>query len=165
MLAPAPPQAIPSSAATPRPFDQDPHAVPYVYVGGNFHHDFSASALLTLPRVAANRGLFDTDWIMLIRYPRPGESESAPTPFVQIELMRWKRYEYRPELAYTWTDDQGRLVYADSNIFVDDATPHRFGIAVHEDALTMSLDGKDVCRAKTSSFFSPGDRFYFQVGN
>jgi hypothetical protein len=157
---------LPSGGQAKRAEDAtDMHAHATVYVGGNMHRDFSVSALLTLPRVSANVGLFDTDWLLLTRRGLPGEDPDIYRPFVQIELMRWKKFDYNAEIAFTWTDDERNLVYVDSTLPIDDTIPHRFAIAAHDDALTMSVDGRVVCRAQTSHFFGPQDRLDVQVGD
>jgi len=154
-LPPAPP-----NVPDPGP-DMNGASVLYAY--GPLRKHFGMSADLTLPRVEENRGLFYADWIILISHTT---SKRQLQPFVQISLLRWARYGYRPEVAYTWAGPDGKLIYADSDIFLNELTPpHSFGIAVSGATLTMSVDGRDLCHAKTSDFFNFDRPLYYQTGS
>src|ERR1700722_3303517 len=120
----------------------DVNGASVLYAYGDFRRNFSISADLTLPKVAQNRGVFYADWIILI--PRGRASQQFLLPFVQINLLRWARFNYRPEVAFTWAGRDGKLIYADSSIFLDERVPHTFGIAVSGPRLTMSVDHHNV---------------------
>ncbi len=141
----------------------DVNGASVLYAYGNFRRNFSISAALTLPKIARNRGVFYADWIILI--PRGKASQQFLLPFVQINLLRWSRFNYRQEVAFTWAGRDGKLIYADSSIFLDDRLPHTFGIAVSGPSLTMSVDHRTVCVAKTSDFFDFRLPLYFQLGD
>jgi hypothetical protein len=124
-------------------------------VGGDLRNDFALSAAFTLPRTNANRGLFYTNWIILLKYPSGG--------MIQIELMRWKKYDYRQEIGLTWSLPGHALQYRDTGVFLSNA-PHRLGIALRGGAIALLVDGKPVCHAAKSSFFAESDILYYQIG-
>ncbi len=134
------------------------NATPYIYVDGDLRYDFRLSADLYLPDIPSNTGLFYTDWLLLLPHAQ------GLQPFVQIETMRWKRYGYRPEVAYTWTQKDGRLVYQDSQIFLDDGKPHTFFIGVHKGTIGMGVDGRTLCTGLAANFFANTAPLFYQVG-
>lgn len=107
--------AMPSSAVEP---EQPPapkahdNGSAYLYAGGNLKNDFSLRADFTLPEVPSNTSLFYTNWLILIPLVK------LPQPFVQIEVMRWKRFDYRAEVAITWQLSGGKLIYVDTPTFL-----------------------------------------------
>ncbi len=124
-------------------------------VGGTLRRDFSLAATFTLPRATANRGLFYSNWLLLI----PVRSSA----FVQLELMRWKKYRYRDEIALTWTLPHGQLVYRDTGIFLNDG-PHQLSIGVRRSTIAFGVDGRTICSAPERAFFSAADHLYYQIG-
>jgi hypothetical protein len=141
----------------------DINASGVIYAFGKLHHHFSLTAELTLPKVPQNHGLFYANWLMLI--PLVSAKQQFSVPFVQINFMRWSRYHYRPEVAYTWAGPDGKLIYADSSTFIDGRRPHTFGIAVDGPRISMSVDGHQVCHGRTADFFDFRRPLYYQIGD
>ena len=133
-------------AAKPQSGRAPDNAVAYLTAAGHLQRDFSLSADLTLEKTPANRGLFYADWIIL------GEQAAGDVPFVQVNLIRWKRYGYRSEIAYTWMGPDGKLIFQDSRIFLDDR-PHRFFVGARGDRISVTLDIREICRASKSRLF------------
>lgn len=119
------------------------------------HQDFSLAATFTLPLDRTNRGVFYSNWLILKSRTRPG--------FVQLELMRWKKYNYRQELGLTWAIPGYHFAYRDTGVFLSD-TPHRLSIAVKDRAIQFAIDGRTVCRSPISAFFTRTESLFYQVG-
>lgn len=131
------------------------NALSSVDFAGAFKRNFGAQATFTLPRAPRNTGLFYSNWVLL-------KSLESPA-FVQIELMRWKKYHYRSEVGLTWALPDGRLIYRDTRVWLSDAA-HRLGIAESHGTIALNVDGSTVCSAPARAFFSPSDRVYYQLG-
>ena len=130
-------------------------ALAYLMVEGQLHRDFEAEATFTLPRVPQNLWFY-TNWVLLI--PFGGKA------FVQVNLLRWARYDFRNEIALTWALPDGRLTYRDTGLFVDDG-PHQLAIAVKHSNVVFIVDGKPICTAPEKAFFTnPKQRLYYQIG-
>ena len=125
-----------------------------VDLGGDFRDDFGVRADFTLPFVAGNSDFY-TNWIILIPYRKYA--------FVQLELMRWEKYDFREEIGLTWSDRDGHLIYRDTEVFLPDAA-HQLGIAVHGKTIVFTVDGNDICHAPKAAFFEPTDLLYYQLG-
>lgn len=126
-----------------------------VDVGGAFRSDFGVEGAFTLPEVPSNRGLFYSNWILLIPYKRHA--------FVQLELMRWRKFQFREEIGLTWAFADGALHYRDTGLWVGPGQ-HRLRIASSSGTLTMSVDGRAICGVPSSAFFAPQDQLYYQLG-
>lgn len=131
------------------------NAISYLLADGALRSRFDLSARIALPRVPANRGLFYSNWLLLI--PFGGRA------FVQIELMRWSAFEDRNEVGLTWALPDGRLVYHDTALFPGDG-PHRLSLGVRDASLRLGIDGRTICTAPEDAFFTPRDRLYYQIG-
>jgi hypothetical protein len=141
--------------ATPQAYDQLPkNAASNVDLGGDFRDDFGVRADFTLPLVAGNSGFY-SNWIILIPY--------RAKAFVQLELMRWKKYDFREEIGLTWSDHDGNLFYRDTEVFVADV-PHNLGIAVRGKTIVFTVDGAEICHASKDAFFDASDVLYYQLG-
>jgi uncharacterized membrane protein (UPF0127 family) len=125
-----------------------------VDVTGPFHRTFGVEATFTLPAQPLNRGVFYSNSIMLL----PLHADS----FVQLELMRWIRYDYREEIGVTWLLPSGQLVYRDTGIFVSNE-PHRLAIEQRGERLRLIVDGSTICSAPAARFFSPQQVLYYQL--
>ena len=123
--------------------------------GGGLLNDFGLFATFTLPRSPTNRSLFYSNWIILLKYGSGG--------MVQLELMRWKKYNYREEVGLTWTLPGRELQYRDTGIFLTDS-PHRLGIGANAETIWFAVDGKRICSAAKSRFFGNKDTLYYQIG-
>jgi hypothetical protein len=145
------PPSDPQSAVAPL------NAIAYLTAAGNLHNDFSLSADLTLREAAKNRGLFYTDWIIL------GQLGIGTLPFVQVNLMRWKAFKYRPEVSYTWVGPNGKLIYEDSRIILDEQ-PHNFAVGARGDRLWFKLDGRELCHGSMRDFFGSNPTLAYQLG-
>jgi len=124
-------------------------------LGGDLRKDFGLAATFTLPRSASNRGLFYSNWIILLKYGSGG--------MVQLELMRWKKYDYREEVGLTWALPGHELQYRDTGIFLTDS-PHRLAITVRGGTIRFLVDGTQVCSTAVSRFFERSDTLYYQIG-
>lgn len=125
-------------------------------LAGTFASSFGLAGTFTLPRIAENKGLFYSNWLLL-------KEQKGSDAFVQLELMRWSKYAYRNEVALTWALPDGALVYRDTGLFVNDGA-HELAIAVNGDDVVFAVDGTSVCSAPVSTFFPQRKSLYFQVG-
>jgi hypothetical protein len=125
-----------------------------VDLGGDFRDDFGVRADFTLPYVAGNTDFY-SNWIILIPYHK--------TAFVQLELIRWKKYDFREEIGLTWSLPDGDLIYRDTEVFLSDS-PHQLGIAVHGKTIAFTVDGNEICHAPKDVFFEATDQLYYQLG-
>ncbi len=123
---------------------------------GAFASSFGLAGTFTLPRVDGNQGLFYSNWLLL-------KELKGNNAFVQLELMRWKKYSYRNEVALTWALPDGELVYRDTGLFVND-DPHELAIAVDGDSVIFAVDGASLCSAPVSTFFPQRKALFFEVG-
>ena len=126
-----------------------------VDLGGHFVSDFGTEATFTLPEVPTNRGVFYSNWILLIPYKSHA--------FVQIELMRWKKYQYRQEIGLTWGSVDGALFYRDTEVWLAPG-PHRLRISEAGGSIAFAVDGKPICHAPAGAFFTTKDVLYYQLG-
>lgn len=133
-----------------------PNAQSDVDIAGDFHNDYGVSAEFTLPYVPGNSGLFYSNWVIL-------KALKGSPSFVQIELMRWKKYDYRDEIGLTWMLSDGVLIFRDSGIMLPDG-PHRLGISQANGLITLSVDRQAVCTTPFSAFFTSDERMYYQLG-
>jgi len=133
------------------------NAISYLTAAGDLQRNFSLSANLVLPKMPSNRGLFYTDWIIL------GQQGDEVLPFVQVNLLRWKRYDYRPEISYTWMGPNKKLVYQDSTVFLNDK-PHNFEIGAQADRMFVRVDNIEVCHGSMYRFFGNNPKLSYQLG-
>jgi hypothetical protein len=126
-----------------------------VYLFGRFQTAFGAEARFTLPPQPSNRGLFYSNWIIL--KPLHGAA------FVQLELMRWKRYAYRDEIGLTWSHSDGKLIYRDTEVFATSGS-HRLRVSRTDGDIVFAVDDRVVCRAPSAAFFTSRDQLYYQLG-
>jgi len=132
-----------------------PNGLGILYAGFGMAAPHGLSATFTLPKSQTNTGLFYTDWILLASR----DSKS----FVQIELMRWRKYSYREEIAVTWALADGTLQYRDTPVFVSDGA-HGLGIDVTDDTVTLHAYRSVTCSANMHDFYAPNERIYYQIG-
>jgi hypothetical protein len=121
--------------------------------------NFSLDALFTLPLVPTNKGLFYSNWILLKSWQSKG--------FVQLEIMRWKKYGYRSEIGLTWAVPGSHFDYRDTAVFLS-ARPHRLGISVSDGVIRFAVDGKSICSAPLLAIFplrsGKHERLLYQIG-
>jgi hypothetical protein len=157
VMPPAPASSAPSAQAT----MPQKTGITVLYVGGRLERDFRVSGRFTLPEARRNRGLFYTDWLLLI--PRGHGDE----PFVQINLLRWQRYHFREEIALTWELPGQPLTYADTTIFFPKDGTHELAIAMKNDQVVLEADGQTICTGDRRQFFTDAQlrTLYVQVGD
>jgi hypothetical protein len=131
-------------------------AVTYLYAGDkDMHEDYGADALFTMP-LDGRHGWYDST-LRLGPY-------IEDNGFVQIEISRWERFNYKQHIAVSWSVPHGTVVqHKDTGLMLDDRVAHRLAIAVHGGRVDLRVDGREICSAPASSFVSPGSRKYFQV--
>jgi hypothetical protein len=121
--------------------------------------NFDLDALFTLPLVPTNKGLFYSNWILLKSWQSKG--------FVQLEIMRWKKYNYRSEIGLTWAVPGFHFAYRDTRVFLSDR-PHRLGISVSDGVIRLAVDGKAICSAPLLAIFplrsGEHERLLYQIG-
>jgi hypothetical protein len=122
-------------------------------------HDFDLAATFTLPLVPTNRGLFYSNWILLKSWKSNG--------FVQLEIMRWKKYGYRSEIGLTWAVPGMHFAYRDTGVFLT-AGPHRLDVGVSHGLIRFAVDGRAICHAPYVAIFPPlggkPERLFYQIG-
>jgi hypothetical protein len=158
---PTPPPATPKG---PPKHTLPTNAISYLFVEGKFQRDFSLAATMTLPLVPANVGGFYSNWLMLIPLRPSKASPPGANAFIQLELIRWGRYDNRNEIGLTWAGRDGHLIFRDTGLFVDNG-PHRLEIAVKGPTATFLVDRKTICHAPVDAFFDRNNAsLYYQVG-
>jgi hypothetical protein len=133
------------------------HAIPYLAVSGDLQRNYSLSADLSLKEMPANRGLFYTDWLSLGKLYDPDHG------MVGVGLDRWKRFHYRPVVAYTWVTPAGNLVYQDSSLVLDER-PHRYALGAVGDRLFVKVDGRELCYGSQRAFFGDRPTLSYDIG-
>lgn len=130
--------------------------VTYLYMGGkDLHSSYSASADFITP-LDGRRGWYDSG----LRLGPLNENNG----FVQIEISRWERFDYREHVAVAWALPHTSVVeYRDTDFMLTDGVPHRLGIAVRNGLLQLIVDGRVVCFTRASYFLGSLERRYFQV--
>ena len=130
-------------------------AVTYLYAGDkNMHANYGADAVFTAP-LDGRRGWYDST-LRLGPY-------LEDNGFVQIEISRWQRFNYRPHIGVAWSVPHGTVQHKDTGLMLDDRAAHRLAIAVSAGRVDLRADGREICSAPASSFVAPERRKYFQV--
>ncbi len=135
---------------------QPANALALLYTGGEMQIPYTLQATMTLPRSTTNKGLFYSNWVLL--------ASRDSRSFVQIELMRWKKFNYRNEIALTWAEPDGVLRYYDTPVFVSDAA-HELSISLDGDYITLQADNSVTCAAGVRFFYASSERLYYQIGS
>jgi hypothetical protein len=130
-------------------------AVTYLYAGDKgMHQSYGADALFTMP-LDGRHGWYDST-LRLGPY-------IEDNGFVQIEISRWARFNYKQHVAVSWSVPHGIVQHKDTGLLLDDRVAHRLAIAVSGGRVDLRADGREICSAPASSFVTPASRKYFQV--
>jgi hypothetical protein len=130
--------------------------VTYLYVGDkHLHWNYGADAEFTTA-LDGRRGWYDSGVRLGPRKENNG--------FVQIEISRWERFDYRAHVAIAWALPHARVVeYRDTGLMLPDGVPHGLGIYVRDRRVQLTVDGRVVCSTQASYFIAPSEPKYFQV--
>jgi len=129
--------------------------VSYLYIGDSrLQSNYGADALFTVP-LSAQRGWYDSG----MRLGPLAEDNG----FVQIEISRWKRFDYKQHAAVSWSVPHGTPEHRDTGLMLDDATPHRLGISVAAGMVQLLVDSRVLCSTRSAYFVRAGAPKYFQV--
>jgi hypothetical protein len=130
--------------------------ISYLYDGDkHLRSNYGADALFTAP-IDGRQGWYDT----ALRLGPYAENNG----FVQVEISRWKRFDYKQHVAVAWSVPHGSVVeHRDTGLMLADGVPHRLGIFVRDGLLRMFVDGRLLCSTHASNFVASSERKYFQV--
>ncbi len=129
----------------------------YLYVGARqMTNDYRAEATFTLPRTGQSRGFYGNS----IRLGPLRENYA----FVQVMLIRWKRFNFSQHIAIAWAYPEGIVQLKDTDLaYPDRHSSHRLGIGVAGRLLSLYVDGSAICTASSDHFVRPNAAKYFQI--
>ena len=129
--------------------------VSYLYIGDkHLHSNYGADAEFTAP-IDGRRGWYDSG----LRLGPLNENYAS----VQIEISRWKRFNYQQHVALAWSVPHGEVEYRDTGLLLADGVPHRLGIFVREGLVHLLVDSRDICSTRAAYFVGSSQPKYFQV--
>jgi hypothetical protein len=79
--------------------------------------------------------------------------------------MRWKGFNYRPQVGITWRTAEGEHTYHGTKIFLDDRVSHRFFIQNRAGELSLGVDARTICVGRFDNLFSDPHALFFQIGS
>jgi hypothetical protein len=121
---------------------------------------FSVTADLSLPLITTNQSASYL-YMGLDVYPQRYETESG-LPYLQVGIVRSGRLAFRPALFHTIQKRRTPVDYHQNSTAL---TPgfHRFGVAVSDGSIVMSVDGEPILREAESDAFAKRDQLYVQI--
>lgn len=121
---------------------------------------FSVAADLSLPQITTNQSASYL-YMGLDTYPQRGEAENG-LPYLQLGIVRSGRLAFRPALFHTIQKRRAPVDYHQGSTVL---TPgfHRFGVAVSDGSIVMSVDGEPILREAESDVFTTRDQLYVQI--
>lgn len=130
--------------------------VSYLYIGAkDLHSHYGADALFVAP-LDGQRGWYDSG----VRLGPLNENNG----FVQIEISRWQRFDYKAHAAVAWALPHGKVVeYRDTGLMLADGVAHELGIFVYSGLVHLLVDGRVICSARAAAFVTSTEPKYFQV--
>jgi hypothetical protein len=133
-------------------------AISYLYVGARgLKSDYLSAATFTLPRTSLRRGWYANSIVL-----KPMADDRV---FASLMLVRNKRFHFAEHVAVAWATPHATDVsYKDTNlVYPDPGGPHRLGISVTGDLLSLYVDGQTICTARSSRFVEADAIKWFQV--
>ncbi len=137
--------------------NEDKQGTSYLYAGARqMTNDYRAEATFTLPRTGQSRGFYGNS----VRLGPLRENYA----FVQVMLIRWKRFNFGQHIAIAWAYPEGTVQLKDTDlVYPDRRFSHRLGIGVSGHLLSLYVDGSAICTTSSDHFVRANAAKYFQI--